>query len=576
MKSEIIKIGKQSVVAGMTWDILNDKLPERKAIRKFLKENAGIKYGVVVSSVTHKAIGVIPAGMKKLNAPSGAALLALAHNESNAKANSSYQQSTTSMEENQWLVIEKLDEDKYWIVEIRDGIVIPESDIIGTLEDVQTQIEMAIEDNTSFRVYTTSSEVKAHVPSGITVQPYNAEALFDRVDKPGRADLKTFSGVDPVLVGVVGGIILVGAGYFGWSFYQEATKKEQAALQASQRAKEQAAKLKTEQEKYKQAVEKAILDALDKGVTAVTSSLQTPSPKDVVDSWVTLIENIPFDHSGWQTTDVSCSMETPQKPICEVRLKRTVYGINRILLEDFPQVIIDGDNATYQVRGQDLLLRESNWSALANAEVFNRGLLSDLQFFRHAELNYTQGASKDIVQEVKVPEPPASLLEAARGAKKAIAPTDKLPKPSPVNTGVGKGDLAFSANEVWRLRGMVDVLNIPSVQATNLDLKVQYSQMSWSMKTNFFIRTSVEPTLPTVVTADGNVTVQMPEKYKAIFAGGEASGGVVATSGLVIPTTPSDDSGSVGDGGIPAAVDPNAPPPVQGPISLGLPESDGR
>lgn len=574
MKAKIITIGKKNIIAGMTWDILDSKLPERKAIRKFLKANPGVKYGVLVSSITHKSIGVLPAGVKKLNAPSGAALLALAHNEINAR--SSNQQSTTSMEENHWLVVEKLGDDEYWVVEIRDGVVIPESDMIGNLEDVRSQIEMAIEDNTSFRVYTKDEDVKFQLPTGISIQNMGVEDLLGRIDKLSRGDLKTFSGVDPLIIGVVGGVFLVGFGYFAWSFYQDSVKKEQAALQASKRAKEQADKLRTEENNYNEMIKKSVLDSLDVAINTVTQALQTPAPKEVVQSWIKIIENVPFDHSGWTTTDISCSLETPQKPVCEVRLKRTDLGINRILLEDYPDVLIDGDSATYTIHGPDLLLRDAGWGGLDNSVAFSKGVLSDLQFFRHAQLSYTQGASKDIVQAIKIPEPPASLVQAARSAKKTIQGADKMKKPDPINTGVGKGDLGFSADELWRLEGIADAINLTSVQITNLDVKVSYNKISWNAKSSFFLRTKPAPIIPVIEGPSGPITIEMPDKYKELISSVPSTGGVAATSGLVIKETSSGIEPLQGEeSGVPSApTDPNAPPPVQGPISLGLPENN--
>ncbi len=509
MNPRIIKLQETQVVIGLEWFLLDARdakekqMSERRAVQKVLKENAGVKAGIVVRSADTAVLGLMSKGQKKPAAPSGAALLALASQEAQAKVTGQ----SSSIEDNQWLVVERLSEDEFWLVELRDGVVVPGSDFVGSFERIRQYLDETLED-AGFKVFTTDLDIQSLISHRLVnhVGRSAAEIISD-LEKPARGNLKTLSGVDPTMLLVIAGFFVVVLGFFGYDYFTKMQKERQLREQAAARQGQEAMRKKQETEKYVADVKAAILTALDTGVNNVNAALQTPSSRESMGAWVTLIEGIPMNHSGWDTQRVECLMETPEKPVCTVFVKRGAAGINRILLEDYPDAQLNGDEASYVLRGPDLTVRGADWNQLDSANGFMMGLISDLQIIRNTGISYNQTESKDIVQPVSLPTPPASLFKP--GADKAAAP-------APVNTGVSKGDLGLTGDGLWQLPGLAGMLDRNGIGVKGINVDVKAEKQAWQLQTEYFIRSLPSPVLPVIVGPEGvgAITVELPEKYK--------------------------------------------------------------
>lgn len=550
MNPKIVKLNKIQVVIGLEWELLDSGMSERKAVREILKKNHGVKSGVLVRSADVAVLGMQAVGQKRPSAPSGAALLALANQD--AQANVTGQSS--SIEDNQWIVIERLGEDEYWVVDIKDGVPLPGSDFVGSYEKVGLYLSEMIE-GTGFKIFTADPDIQSMVGQQAITIPRSATDIIESLEKPSRGLLKTVSGVDPAIVLVLVGFVVLVAAFFGWGYYKRISQEHAMQAAAAARSSEQAQKLAADKKGYTDAVRKAVDDALEKGVASVNSALKTPSPRDAVGSWLNIIEKIPLNHSGWSTTQVECAMETPEKPICTVHMKRSADGIDRVLLTDYPSAQIVGNEASYVVRGPDLEDRPAEWNLLANANGLVMGLISDLQFMRNANISYIQSASKDITQAITMPTPPASVFKAADASA-------SIPPP-PVNTGIAKGQLGLSGKNLWQLKGLLNLMDQGGVSAISMNVDVsKMDSQSWQMQSDYFIRSLPAPILPIIMGPDGPITVELPARFRSLASAVPVQGGVSASEGhaLSSPATGS-------------SVSPAPPIQSQGPISLGLPEN---
>lgn len=552
MNPKIVKLKDTEVVIGLEWELLNFAVSERKAVREVLKKNPGVKSGVLVRAADVATLGMMPSGHKRPAVPSGAALLALANQEAQAHATGQ----SSGIEDNQWVVVERLTEDEFWVVDVKDGVPLPGSDFVGGFEKVRTYLTEMLE-GTGFKVFTTDEEIQAAVGHLAVMVPKDAAELIASVEKPSLGNLKTLSGVDPNAVLAVLGLVVLGLAYFGWSMWDDYQTKQQQQAAAAARASADAARLSAEKEEYAQAVRTAVLTALDQAVAGVNLALKSPSPREVIHAWYEMVGNVPLNHSGWRTQRVECLMETPTQPVCTVFLKRTVVGLNRVLMIDYPQAEISGDDASYVIRGPELVLREASWGDVDSARVFMGGLMSDLQFIRKTGLNYSQGESKDITQAVAMPTPPASLF----------TPTDTQAQPAvaPINTGMARGDLALGGDNLWLLTGLSQTLDRTGVALDSLSVDLaDTDSQPWSAQGSFMVRTLPAPVIPVIDGPGGPITVDLPEKYRDLVGSGPATGGVSATTGMPLPAPAA-----------PPGQDPADPdnPPAQEPLSLGLPDA---
>ena len=189
--------------------------------------------------------------------------------------------------------------------------------------------------------------------------------------------------------------------------------------------------------------------------------------------------------------------------------------------------------------------------------------MSDLQFIRKTGLNYSQGESKDITQAVAMPTPPASLFSPTD--TQAAAPV------APINTGMARGDLALSGGNLWLLTGLSQTLdrNGVALDSMTVDLGDTDGQ-AWSAQGTFMVRTLPAPVIPVIDSPAGPITVDLPEKYRALVGTGPATGGVTATTAMPLPQ-PTQEQAPGQEGQAPAQ-DPLAPPADE-PLSLGLPGS---
>jgi len=152
----IIKMENTQVILGLEWFLLDardgkDKpLPERRAVQKVLKENAGVKAGVVVRSADTAVLGLMPKGHKKPSVPSGAALLAFASQDAQGRSTGQ----SSSIEDTQWMVVERLGDDEFWLVDLRDGVVVPGADFVGSLDKVRQYMDEMLQDP-GFKVFST-------------------------------------------------------------------------------------------------------------------------------------------------------------------------------------------------------------------------------------------------------------------------------------------------------------------------------------------------------------------------------------------------------------------------------------
>ena len=212
---ELLTIGNKKWAVGLEWEILpGDGTVAQEA--KDVADKTGLKYGVLVDYDSNFSIGLT---QKNTKLPSAALYLALANQdcrENNAD--------TTDYPD--WVVIEDVGDDKYWMGVIKSGLPSPQYDVLLSLAEVKEKVtELLIND--TYTIYSPSSEiislfdgVKNITKDGLTELTKNVKTNLKLEKKIGI----------PNSVMIVGGVIVtLGlAGYIGSYFIEELDLKKHA------------------------------------------------------------------------------------------------------------------------------------------------------------------------------------------------------------------------------------------------------------------------------------------------------------------------------------------------------------
>lgn len=568
---------KSTAVIGLDWLVLSDKVPVSKGVKSVLNDEggAGIKYGVIFKFVGLTMLGTVPAGEAKPGFPSAAAWVALAHQaelerkrkEQGKKKKKSGKKKdaaetsepaetlsgdSSSEYDQVWLIIEKIAEGQYWFLMVRDGVPLPGTDIVIDYQNAVQLMDEAI--NKQVVVFSNDAEIREQANNA---GPYKVEEKsFDELVagvRSTKALIKPLSGVSSAIILTLLLIVLAGGLFWGWSAWQKHQKQQAAQLAAQQASAEQARKLAQDQAAYDLAVREAVIAALKSGMAKVDATLVSPSAPDVVDAWVDIVENTSINHAGWDVSGFECLFEEG-KPKCTISLARGQYGINRLLLEDHPDALLEGDKASYVVLGSEKPSRSTTFRELPQASEFTADFISELQFLHLAEVTYNLGESKEMTEAVKMPPMPASMFKPGKTAE--VAPSGA------VQLGVASGTLTLSGAKLWQLRGLRPLLGGLNLAAlTNSIAATRAATGAWTLTVNYSIRTRPQPVLPAQLDSKGQpLIVDLPAEYRATPEEmARAAGGNVGASASSAPPPAAIENAVPAADDLPAASLPVAP-----------------
>ena len=558
-----IKLDDMDVLAGLEWSALPQDQPEKKAMAELLAQTKGVNKGIVIRSNGITAVGRPAAKGPVPKVPSAVALLAFANQKVIQEATGGSSEPTTS-EEHNWIVAEQVtgSEEEMWLGIVKNGVPVPGGDIVGTRAHIITELTEFLGQSNTFTVFTVDKEVRYNVIGQVTVVEKRFAELVQGVP-PAKAKPALFS-----VGGIVAGVILVLAVvltglWWGYSAWAEKSRQAAEALSAAQQQEAAAQQQAADKETYEKSVREAMILALKQGVDEINISLSSPSPYENIQAWRDLIYQTNMYQSGWQMQDINCSMEAETTPICRVSLIRGDLGVNRMLMAERPDAVIDGDNAQYTIRMSALGTRPAAFDTIVPSIGFTNGIMSDLQQVRNAGVQHAIQASQEIVKQAPLPAPPASVpVEGADPAAAAATTTTAA-----IQMGVAQGKLVITGQEMWQLAGVARYLDQANIKASELAVKGSSSSSSgngnWSLTLEYFVRTLPQPVLPTVPFGADTITIELPAEYRArgpVDEGGIKESSVDATElSDVVPEQNADENGPPGG--------PEIPPPVPAPPS---------
>ncbi len=524
-------IDEREVLIGLEWDQLEPGISERRAIAKLLKSDRyrGVRYAVVVRGTDDSSIGFAgPGDTVRPRGQSAAALLAKAAQHRMLSGSEGEVVRTTQEESaGNWIVIEKIGDDSYWMVAINKGVPQPTTDIIGNIEFIVEQAR-GFQASAEFIAHVPDPEMRSHIQFGGIADEHGFSELMRGVElKKSEGLMRQIAGLRVTTFVVVIIIIIVLLVLFGFMQWQHARQARIARNLAAARSAADARAAAMSAKDYRAAVIQAVYTALDAGKKQIDTAMAAPSPSLVIHRWLTLLGSIKLDNVGWKLVDAQC--QAGSSPTCTVQLDRGNLGVDRLLLQDIPSALISGNKASYQLPlpassstavidqpSTQLVSRATNWSLLEDPPSLLTGLVSDLQLLTRPGIQYNLDDSKEIVSTIHMPQ---SELSKVKPGATAAAPSQSI------LMGVATGKLGVGGAGLWRLAGIAEFLDRPGIVVDDIKVSLgSTGDVGWQIDADYFVRSRAQPEIPPIKIDDKLLSIPLPPGFGATHSGNYASG----------------------------------------------------
>lgn len=472
---QIVNIKGKKWVIGLDWEILpgeDDFKKERKEVANKTNSN----YGVTISYEDQYAIGLCN---KDSKVESAAILLALANQE----------MKTSEDEYSDWIVIEEMGDDKYWVGVIKNGLPSPQYDVILDITTIKDKFgELMVND--TYKLFSNSIEIQNLFEGLKIVETKNLNDLT--ADIKTKIKIEKIRGIPNNVV--FGGIfvLVVGiSGVFALNYFEKMEQlKKIASINAKKRQESatEIAKFEEEKRKYEETIKESIKKARTEAGALLLGN---------VDKSLFVWDDIILTHSagthGWDLKEIDCyynsNMENIRNSVigCDFSYERIGLSTNRMFLEENPDAIISGNKGLVKkirkdsVHNFELEQLESVLKNLPTAKHWSLGILSQLQLLKMLKIDYDVKDSSDIFfnkpMQVLSPEEIRAAVVPKSGGQESIK--------------IGKGEIIIKGKDMLMFKDIGQVVDFrQSLGVAKANFKVSnLNLMDWELKINYLLNT---------------------------------------------------------------------------------------
>ncbi len=549
---QVIEIQGKKWTIGIEWEILpGDANPKAEA--KEIAEKTDNRFGVLVEYEDTFALGLTSKIDRK--APSAALTLAIA-NQDMRDAASNYPD---------WIVLEEVGEDRYWMAVIKSGIPAPQFDAILSITEVKDRMtELLIND--TYEVFTTSGELISIFEGFKSITSKSLNQITEFTEVPNK--FEKLVGIPNSVI--IAGVALVGiiAAVWGVSLLIEGrTLKEKAEYFERQRAEEQ--RIREDNyakalEKYERDSVKAKAEALDEVVFGLSGN-----PSRILNAFYNTSGGIEIGTHGWDLKGINCyydlispkvsikqngnnnmpvaSNEGPFELLsknmvntfprinCDSLFERTGFNTARMFLSDYPDGKLFGNHAIVfnkvSIDSKDIVKTDSSIiNALPTAKKFGFDLQSQLQLMKIVGIEHQIESSSELVYEV--PGKPIKPNEGDTNIQISPKTVESL--------GVSMGKIIVKGTGLELLRELADNVDFSGTSIREVKLVGdKFEDLKWTATFNYYIKNQDGD-----VSASSNIA---KENFNAL----------PANNGVFIP------NGAPPQGGMPPVIPAQAPAPIR-------------
>lgn len=469
---QIIEIKGKKWIVGLEWELL----PNENSIRlesKAVAERTHSKFGILVDSDQQFAIGVSKSSSK---VPSAALYLALANQEA--------RNSTDDSEENDWIVVEDVGNDKFWLAVVKNGIPLPEYDAILDITEVSKKITNLLKHDT-YKLFSTCPEIHGIFDGLKNIEEVDINTLTENVKtKIGFTKLK---GVPDSVVYMMLALLVAMIAMYGVSTLIEGhnLKEKAESFERKRKEEEHQKQLKYENDlkNYQELRDTARKAAINNVLIGMTAS-----PMNMLSAWHNTVGKIELGTHGWDLNTIECYFKDakpniPASSACDIKFIRNDLATNRMLLQEYPDALIKGNEAvvTKEVpldKAGMVNLKEEDLNNLPNAKNWGFDMISQLQLLKVVDIEHEIKPSVDIT--FISPPKPVNPKDVAVGQKS---------EETNESIGIAKGQIIIKSTNVDLIKEVADNVDFSGVGARKVVFKINgLGDISWEATLDYFIR----------------------------------------------------------------------------------------
>lgn len=469
---QIIEIKNKKWTVGLEWEILPGEASFKDEAKE-IAEKTSSNFGVIVEHDGQFSIGL----SKKTNPknPSANLYLAIANQERRiAEPNNYYPD---------WIVVEEVGDDKYWMAIIKNGIPTPQSDAILDITTVKDRIiDLLVND--TFTIYSPCVEIKALFDSQKNVEEVGLNELT--ADVTTKIKFLKLRGIpDSVIKAGVAMAVLMGLLYGVYMFMEgRDLADKQRIFVEKQEAEEKALRDKYAQDLKvweKQKVQNEI-DTQNKIKDAMKLI-----PYGVVSSWYEIVGGIEAGTHGWKLGKIECYVEdsvTKPQASCDILFERTGLSTNRMFLQDYPNAILKGDQALVK---KSLTIDEryinpnadSLLTSLYTAKNWGFDMISQLQLLKIVNIENEIKPSSSITYTL--PAKPLSPEEQKTGQKAQIEEQKSI--------GYAMGQIIIKNDNFELMKEVVDNVDFKGVSVKKATFEPRnLGEINWTIQLDYYVK----------------------------------------------------------------------------------------
>jgi hypothetical protein len=480
---QILNIKGKKWMVGLEWEIL----PGDSTIKQEAKEVATkteSNFGIIVDHDSFYAIGLT----KKITKdPSAAIYLALANQYMRENGG-------VSQDYPDWIVLEEVGDDKYWMGVIKSGIPAPQFDAVLSITEIKDRMtELLIND--TYTVYTSAGELISIFDGIKHIENKGLNDLTEDV-KTKIKFTKLLGIPNSVMYAAAGFIVLCVAGYVGSQFMEGRNIKEKAALLAEKQEREKREK----QQKYEADIknyEKTKTESEQKELDNVVLGL-SGNPAQILTAFYENIGSTEIGTHGWSLKTIECYFDVvPQSTAivdpnakypriaCDYLYERNPLATTRMLLEDYPNAKLNGDKAvvTKEVQIDPVYITKADKSILDSVKLskdWGFDVQSQLQLLKVANIDHEIKGSTELTY--KNQGKPITPAEAAAG---------RQPNPEEVNKlGIGVGEITIKGSTFDWVKELADNVDFTGTGLRKVRFEVKsLGEFNWEAKFNYYVKT---------------------------------------------------------------------------------------
>lgn len=464
---------------GLDWETLPGEAPIKQEAKE-VATKTNCNFGILLDYDGQYAIG-LSAKMPKM--PSAALYLSLANQEQ--RSNSS------DTEYADWIFVEDVGDDKYWMAVIKNGLPSPQYDAVYDLTTIKEKFgELIVNDTYIF--YSPCGEIATLFDGVKHIESKSLNDLTEGIKTKKKFEKLRGIPNSAIYAGV--GIVAVGILFFGSSMFLEGKNLRDKARSFKQMQEQQE---RQSQEQYQSEV-KNYNDIVKKARTDFNNNVLlglSGNPSNILKSWYQNVSEHETGTHGWDLKKIECyynrqistfsGQVSENKFACDYQYKRGGLSTNRMLLQDYPYAKISGNDAVItkniNIDKDSLVIPPlSTLDYLPTVKNWGFDMISQLQLLKIVEIDHEIKSSVDIT--FISPPKPLTPQEKKEGKKSSLTEN--------ISIGIAKGELVISnKNNLELLNELADNVDFKSVGVKKATFTVKdLGEMNWEVVMDYYLK----------------------------------------------------------------------------------------